>query len=549
MIQTESQLAALAGALLGDLKGLSAAECRLLKKTVTPSEDDVASARALIAAGEDPLGEMFCQIRSAVSRRDAGATYTPGAIVSAMIAWASEEAQVPARIVDPGCGSGRFLIAAAKRFPRAKLVGIEIDPLAALLVRANAEVLGFAKRLDLRLEDFRTVELKPIKGPTLFIGNPPYVRHHDIAERWKKWFGESADALGFSASKLAGLHIHFFMRTRQLGRPGDFGAYITAAEWLDVNYGSVLRQMLGDGLGGTSLHVINPTAQPFADAMTTAAIACFRVGNRPDDFSIRAVDSLDELAPLSVGRSLPWSEFEQSAKWTSFTRTVPPRPAGFMEIGELFRVHRGQVTGNNSVWVAGEAAQGLPSRFLLPAVTRARELLVNAAVLSSAKNLRRVVCLPASLEDLDAAERQAVDQFIKWAKRQGAHLSYVAGQRRVWWAVSYKDPAPILATYMARRAPHFVRNAARARHLNIAHGLYPRERMSRESLDQIVGFLQTYATTEGGRTYAGGLVKFEPGEMERIAIPRLETLNEIAAEMDHSATKGRRGGGDRHVSA
>lgn len=547
MIRSESQLAALAGAFLSGNARLSLPEAKLLKRAVVLPSDIVESTRALITAGEDPLGEMFCQIRTAESRRNTGATYTPGAIVTAMIAWAADERSTPARIVDPGTGSGRFLIAAAKAFPKAKLVGVEIDPLAALIVRANAEVLGFTNRLDLRLEDFRTVELKPIKGPTLFIGNPPYVRHHDISERWKTWFGKAAADLGFSASKLAGLHVHFFIRTRQLGRPGDFGAYITAAEWLDVNYGSVLRQMLGNGLGGTSLHVINPTAQPFADAMTTAAIACFRVGNRPDEFTIRAVDSLDQLAPLSAGRIIPWSEVENSSKWTSFTRTVAPRPSGFMEIGELFRVHRGQVTGNNAVWVAGEAAAELPASFLLPAVTRARELLANDFVLSSTKKLQRVVCLPTSFEGLTIGERQAVDRFLKWAKRQGAHLSYVAVQRAVWWAVRYKDPAPILATYMARRAPHFVRNAAKARHLNIAHGLYPRDAMSPESLDQIVRFLQTYATTEGGRTYAGGLVKFEPGEMERIAIPRLETLNEIAAEMDHAATKGRRARGDGHL--
>jgi hypothetical protein len=42
--------------------------------------------------------------------------------------------------------------------------------------------------------------------------------------------------------------------------------FITAAEWLDVNYGAVLRRLLADGLGGTAIHLIDPKAQPFVDA-------------------------------------------------------------------------------------------------------------------------------------------------------------------------------------------------------------------------------------------------------------------------------------------
>ena len=89
--------------------------------------------------------------------------------------------------------------------------------------------------------------------------------------------------------------------------------------------------------------------------------------------------------------------------------------------------------------------------------------------------LRRVIDIPADLEELDAAARRQVNRFLRWAKRMNAHESYVASHRRTWWAVGLREPAPILCTYMARRPPAFVRNLCRARHVNIAHGLYPRE--------------------------------------------------------------------------
>lgn len=78
---------------------------------------------------------------------------------------------------------------------------------------------------------------------------------------------------------------------------------------------------------------------------------------------------------------------------------------------------------------------------------------------------------------------------------------------------------------MARRPPAFVRNEAAARHINVAHGLYPREQLSERVLSNLVEYLSTAVLVTEGRTYAGGLTKFEPREMERLLVPRPELLS------------------------
>jgi hypothetical protein len=77
---------------------------------------------------------------------------------------------------------------------------------------------------------------------------------------------------------------------------------------------------------------------------------------------------------------------------------------------------------------------------------------------------------------------------------------------------------------MARRPPAFVRNTANARHINIAHGLYPRQPLADYVLDEILGHLRVSVGVGQGRTYAGGLTKFEPREMERLPVPSPEVL-------------------------
>src|SRR3546814_8905706 len=87
-----------------------------------------------------------------------------------------------------------------------------------------------------------------------------------------------------------------------LFRSGDYGVFITSSEWLDVNYGATLRNLLTQRLGGVALHVLDPAIMPFSDATTTGAITCFRIGRRPKDFRVRAVESLEQLNGLSSGR-------------------------------------------------------------------------------------------------------------------------------------------------------------------------------------------------------------------------------------------------------
>ena len=67
--------------------------------------------------------------------------------------------------------------------------------------------------------------------------------------------------------------------------------------------------------------------------------------------------------------------------------------------------------------------------------------------------------------------------------------------------------------------PVFVRNQAGVSYLNIAHGLYPREPLDPGVLDALAAFLCQSVSPEQGRVYAGGLIKFEPREMERLLVP------------------------------
>jgi adenine-specific DNA-methyltransferase len=480
--------------------------------------------RDAITGGLDPLGDAYCRIRSTAERRSLGQAYTPLEIISSMVGWADSEV-TPARIIDPGSGSGRFTVAAGRRFPHARLVAADVDPVATLMTRAVVAAAGLAERTTVLLRDYRALGQDRVEGPTLFIGNPPYVRHHQIGPEWKRWLTETARVRGHSASALAGLHAHFFLATAEQGSPGDTGVFVTSAEWLDVNYGRLVRELLLDGLGGLGVHVLDPDAMPFAGVLTTGVITTFRLGSRPKSVRLRRVKTISNLGALDGGRRISRQRLAEASRWTPLIRVTPKLPEGWVELGELCRVHRGTVTGANGVWVTKASETGLPPQVLFPTVTRARELFAVGATLTAAEHLRCVIDLPADLDELDAGTRKVIDRFLRHARAQGAADGYIARTRPAWWRVGLRQPAPILATYMARRPPAFVRNLASARHINIAHGLYPRQPLPEGVLNRLVAALRASVSVGQGRTYAGGLTKFEPREMERVTVPSLELLS------------------------
>lgn len=519
VLKSEGEIAAAAKALIRYDSGLFS-DLFPLNCTVDP--ETVETIRSDILAGGDPLGDAMCIVRSAKTRRKIGQTLTPFEIVDFMVRSAAMKG-IFETILDPGIGSGRFLRRAAAAFPKSRLIGIDADPLSVLISKANLDVLGLSDRAELLIGDYRNTKL-PEHGRTLFIGNPPYVRHHDIESSWKDWYADAMNSLGaHRVSKLAGLHMHFFVRTGQIIREGDLGLFVTAAEWLDASYGEALRTLLRGRLGGISVTNIAADSEPFPGTQATAAITSFSPRDQENGISFgfaKSVHDLDEANNRAITISRDKLTAKKWSRLTSFE--IKPRGNDGGRIGDFFKVSRGQVTGNNKVFVVGPDTPTLPNRFLLPCVTGADELFWAADHydyrLDHRTKLKSVVSLTGDFSNLDSDEFNMVSAFIAWGEERGAHLSYTAKTRKPWWKVQFHTPPPIIVTYMARRPPVFVRNLSGARILNISHGLRPKTEMDDAQIDQFVTRLNEAAIHAAGRTYAGGLIKYEPSDIAEIPL-------------------------------
>lgn len=502
---------------------LAADEQQLVAEAMAlPASDPalIQTARTRIRAGEDPLGDVFCVLRSPVERRDQGQFYTPPAILEPMVAWALAHEGVT-RFVDPGCGSGRYAAAAARHSPELDIVAIDLDPLATLQTRAVLRVLE-VKRVRVICDSYLTADFGRYAGRTAWVGNPPYVRHHDLPAEVKSWATGAAKSVGYPISGLAGLHALFFLATVIHGKPGDVGSFVTSAEWLDVGYGSIVRNLFVNGMGGRALDLVDPKAIPFEDAMTTALITCFELDREPTDVAIHLVDTPAELAHLEGGKVVAATELAARKRWSPFFRDVAAKAHDGQILGDIARVHRGFATGSNGFFLMTKeqaVARGLTD-WVKPAITSAAEILKSGGVIRDTPERKVLLDLPT---DFDRAAHPAVDAYLAEGEAAGVHETYICSHRKPWFRVAPKAPAPIVASYMARQAPMFALNPDGLLLLNIGHGLYPKQAMTKKQIKALASALNGARSgfAGSGRTYHGGLEKFEPREMEALPVPEL----------------------------
>ena len=475
---------------------------------------------ASLAAGIDPLGNAYMSINAPAVRRANGETYTPDAIISEMISEA-EQNIAPASIIDCGCGSGRFTLACAKAFPRARIVAVDTSEDALLMCKANAAASGISDHIEFRHEDFLKSDFENLPRPILWIGNPPYVRHHDLSDDQKSWLKETGRELDLPVSRLAGLHTYFLAAIARHFRPGDYGILVTSAEWLDVNYGAMVRKLLTQRLALTYLHLKNRTSRVFDGTDTTAVIFGFQS-------NIAAAESLTLVGRDQAEQKILRSRFLESTRWSRLiSGSEPPEKAQseLVPLGSLVSVHRGVVTGNNKFWVRDESQlEGIPESLITPVISHAHELTGDCMAQKTPERLKRLIVLPEDLSTLSGESAKVASQIIASGIAQGVDKGYIARHRRAWWAVQPSEAAPMLMTYMGRRRPSFVVNRQKLPMLNVVHGLYPKVPLGERALKRLVTYLNENVRLEDGRMYAGGLVKFEPKEAEAIMVPPLSVL-------------------------
>ena len=289
----------------------------------------------------DPLGEQLERDVPAQERHGRGQYFTPDLLVDLVLDLAGRP--WPGDVVlDPACGSGRFLIAARQRWPRVALCGCETDPSALEAARAQLPEAAIHAR------DFLT---EPVRQQVdLVIGNPPYVRDR----------GRKRD-----------LYVDFVQRSLDNLSDGGRLALVLSNAWLDVGYGRQVRELLLDRCA-TEWIIESAAERWFPGAKVNTMVL---VARRCDDPAARAASEVrlaEVRSPLpaatTVVRTLRQELLPRDEPWGPLLRA----PDLFLDLkdrtvplGELAEVERGWTTNDNAFFYPPTEA-GIEDEWLRP---------------------------------------------------------------------------------------------------------------------------------------------------------------------------------------
>ncbi|MCX4247537.1 DNA methyltransferase family protein [Paraliomyxa miuraensis] len=122
-------------------------------------------------------------MKPSVRKAAFGDFQTPRALADRVCTWLVRRGVRPATVMEPTCGTGTFLLAAAEAFEGATLRGRELDPGHAREARARLAAIGH--RRVVTVGDFFTTswtaELRRCREPILVLGNPPWVTSAELS--------------------------------------------------------------------------------------------------------------------------------------------------------------------------------------------------------------------------------------------------------------------------------------------------------------------------------------------------------------------------------
>ncbi len=274
------------------------------------------------------------------------------------------------RVVDPACGQGVFLDAAAATWgarPGLSLLGIELDPVAAAVARGGAG----PSRAIVEGDALALAGAAPLEDGSadLVLLNPPYV-----GEKGHRGLFEGVARLGprWSERRVARMdYLYFFLHLGlDLLRPGGRMAALTTAYWPSATSARVLREDLGrrarilgwvgfegDPIfpGATGQHnlalLIERVASPDAPAPFNWERARMGPGGR-----VEVVHVARDVAPLPA--DAPWQPFVEAAR----SRQVLRESRGWAALGDVAADRQGVVSGCDRIGPRAARALGQPGR-------------------------------------------------------------------------------------------------------------------------------------------------------------------------------------------
>ena len=479
-------------------------------------------------------------------RRILGAYYTPPHLAEVLVRWAL--AGGTGTVLDPSYGGCAFLDAAVSVLregdrdrPGGHIYGVDVDPLCAEYVSRNDDLIG----TNCITADFLATSPADLPGSPFaaIVGNPPYVRHH-----WIKGHQlDSARAVAADSTvrlpATASLWAYFLLHSLNFLASGGRLAMLVPEAILQADYAAPIRKILAERFGRTSLIYIRERLFDETDE-PVVVVASSGFGGQGDvtEEAIECADDLDAMLIDHNGRDRQSSSVGVRGQWAGadalelLSGLESRRRVAC--VSKFATVRVGVVTGANNHFIRSKRdldTLDVPQEARHPIVARTRWLKGLALDARDHddwlnKGARALLVRPS-----DSVEGPDVGPWVEEGLADDIDSRYKCALRDKWFRVELPPTPDAFATCTRLGSPLLVLNHGGCYCTNAIHRVQWRADLPVAAEAVAVGFLTSAVGLWAelhGRRYGGGVLKIEPGTLNRIPVPLLAGAEDCFPKLD-----------------
>ncbi len=475
-----------------------------------------------------------------------GGYYTPKAIADFLAHWAIQSPD--AHVLEPSCGDGMLLEAAARRLIDCGaentalsdfVQGIELDPQEAQMAIERLHTLDSSlSSVPIHVGDFFAYCQKYLFENRLFeaiIGNPPFIRYQNFPENHRAIAFYLMQRAGLRPNRLTNAWVPFLVAaTLLLSKTGRL-AMVIPAELLQVNYAAELRSFLSRHYSYLTLITFKKLV---FDGIQQEIVLLLGERNGSEHTGIRTIE-LDGIDDLIAYEHTAFTHENLKAmdhsteKWTMYfldeeelqlLRTLKAR-SDLSIAGDVIDVDVGIVTGLNEFFVLNEqqveqhALRPYTQRIVgrsahLPGIRFSEtDWMDNVERQSPAFLLRSpdvpFYCLPDELKE-----------YVTAGEEKGLNKGYKCRIRNRWYVVPSVWVPHAFMLRQVHAYPKIILNDADATCTDTIHRVKLRNGTPAKTVAAAFLNSLTFAFAEVmGRSYGGGVLELEPNEAEKLPLP------------------------------
>ena len=464
-----------------------------------------------------------------------GGYYTPKPISDFITQWALFP--TCSSVIEPSCGDGSFLssicdiISTKNDFSNLDVLGVELETEEA----KKAEKYGFSIIND----DFFTYYKKAIEGKKKYdviVGNPPFIRYQNFDEKYRSIAFDLMKKHGFHPNRLTNIWMPFLLLSSEaLSSNGRLGMVIPA-ELFQVDYAAEARNYLSSNF--EKLTIITFKKLVFDDIQQEIIIILGEKNSHEKRIRVLELDGLDDLIQCNVD-DLNINEIKRlnhgTEKWVKYYLSNEELDLlnklnadnRISDATDLFEVNVGLVSGENDFFLSSwkDVIERQLECDITPIISRSEQvkgiILTEEDFISLRESGKKVsLFTPGDIPLEDVSE--SAKAYIAWGESKEFNKNYKCRIRKRWYHVPQSWTADAFLIRQANLYPKMIINTVGALVTDTLHKVRFLPKVDGYAV--AAAFLNSYtlALSETlGRSYGGGVLTFEPGEMRRMRIPMI----------------------------